>query len=99
MAAEPHPSALLGLGRTHLVLELLGERDAAHELAAVVRALVAHELVARGSLEIRVGEVAVEGAFELALARGVLSGGGRTSRREVIERAAIGGYDRIDVIG
>ncbi len=99
MAAEPHAPALLGLGRAHLVLELLGERDAAHELSAVVRALVAHELVIRGPLEVGVREVAVEGALELPLACSILSGRGWTSCREVVKRAAVGGDDGVDVVG
>ena len=71
-------TAVVGLEATHIAVGRAAAQHRAHDLAAVVGALVAHHLVARGAVLIGVRKVAVEAALELALAGGflVLGNGG-----------------------
>ena len=65
-------TAVVGLEATHIAVGRAAAQYRAHDLAAVVGALVAHHLVARGAVLIGVRKVAVEAALELALAGGFL---------------------------
>ena len=71
-------TAVVGLEAAHIAVGRAAAQHRAHDLAAVVGALVAHHLVARGAVLIGVRKVAVEAALELALAGGflVLGNGG-----------------------
>ncbi len=71
----------------------------AHDLAAVVGALVAHHLVARGAVLVGMGEVAVEAALELALTCGALAGLGHAARKHVVKLATVGVDHGVDVVG
>ena len=65
-------TAVVGLEAAHIAVGRAAAQHRAHDLAAVVGALVAHHLVARGAVLISVRKVAVKAALELALASGVL---------------------------
>ena len=71
-------TAVVGLEAAHIAVGQAAAQHRAHDLAAVVGALVAHHLVARGAVLIGVRKVAVEAALELALTGGflVLGNGG-----------------------
>ena len=80
--------------------------DLAHELAAVVGALVAHHLVTRGATQVGVGEVAVERARQ-APRHGLVDRraaqlrelGTRHAREHVVDLLAIGTHDAPHVVG
>ena len=71
-------TAVVGLEAAHIAVGQVAAQHRAHDLAAVVGTLIAHHLVARGTVLIGVRKVAVEAALELALAGGflVLGNGG-----------------------
>ena len=84
----------LGLGLAH------GEpSDAAHELASIVRSLVAHHVVVGGAVLVRVREVAVKAALELALTSRLLLFARIPPRKDVVELAAVYIRYREDVVG
>ena len=72
------PTAVVGLEPAHVAIGQTAAEHRAHNLTAVVGALVTHHLVARGAVLISVRKVAVEAALELALAGSflVLGNGG-----------------------
>ena len=65
-------TTVVGFESTHVAVGQTAAQYRAHNLAAVVGALVTHHLVARGAVLIGVRKVAVKAALELALASGVL---------------------------
>ena len=65
-------TAIVGLESAYIAVGQTAAQHRAHNLAAVVGALVAHHLVARGTVLIGVRKVAVKATLELALASGVL---------------------------
>ena len=72
------PTAVVGLEAAHIAVGRAAAQHRAHDLAAVVGALVAHHLVTRGTVLVGVRKVTVKAALELALAGGflVLGNGG-----------------------
>ena len=86
-----------------LELAARAREDLANELAAVVRALVAHHLVISGTAQVGIGEIAVESALETTRDMG---GDGRAaklgrrgcSRQHRIDLLAIGPDNAPDVI-
>ena len=71
-------TAVVGLEAAHVAIGRAAAQHRAHDLAAIVGTLIAHHLVARGTVLIGVRKVAVEAALELALAGSflVLGNGG-----------------------
>ena len=65
-------TAVIGLETAHVAVGQAAAQHRAHDLAAVVGALVAHHLVARGAVLVGVCKVAVKAALELALTGGFL---------------------------
>lgn len=65
-------TAVVGLEAAHIAVGWAAAQHRAHDLAAVVGTLIAHHLVARGTVLIGVRKVAVEAALELALTGGFL---------------------------
>ena len=65
-------TTVVGFESAYVAVGQTAAQYRAHNLAAVVGALVAHHLVARGAVLIGVRKVAVKAALELALASGVL---------------------------
>ena len=92
-------TTVVGFEPAHVAVGQTAAQHRAHDLAAVVGALVAHHLVARGAVLIGVRKVAVKAALELALASGVLvliyDGPGQ----HVIDLMAIHIDDGVHVIG
>ena len=58
--------------------------DLAYDLTAVVRALVAHHLIARGAKLVGAGEIAIEAALQLAGAPRLLLGSARMACEDVV---------------
>ena len=65
-------TAVVGLETAHIAVGRAAAQHRAHDLAAVVGALVAHHLVTRGAVLVGVRKVTVKAALELALAGGFL---------------------------
>ena len=65
-------TTIVGFEAAHVAVGQAAAQYRAHNLAAVVGALVTHHLVARGTVLIGVRKVAVKAALELALASGFL---------------------------
>ena len=65
-------TAIIGLEAAHVAVGQTTAQHGAHDLTAVVGTLVAHHLVARGTVLIGVRKVAVKAALELALTGGFL---------------------------
>ena len=91
-------TAVVGLEPAHIAVGQTAAQHRAHDLAAVVGALVAHHLVARGTVLIGVRKVAVKAALELALAGGILILRGRNIGKHVINLMTIHVDDGIHVI-
>ena len=80
------------------VLQLAGRDDLAHQLAAVVGALVAHHLVAGAAPEVGVREVAVEDATQRAVARSVGARVLLATGVKRVERTAVGRDHGVHVV-
>ena len=92
-------TAIVGLESAYIAVGQAAAQHRAHNLAAVVGALVAHHLVARGAILVGVRKVAVKAALELALAGGILILRGRNIGQHVINLMTIHVDDGIHVIG
>ena len=92
-------TAVVGLEAAHIAVGRAAAQHRAHNLAAVVGTLVAHHLVARGAVLIGMRKVAVEAAFELALAGGFLVLGNGGSGQHVVDLMTIHIDDGVHVIG
>ena len=92
-------TAVVGLEAAYIAVGQTAAKHRAHNLAAVVGALVAHHLVARGAILVGVRKVAVKAALELALAGGILILRGRNIGKHVINLMTIHVDDGIHVIG
>ena len=92
-------TTVVGLEPAHIAVGQAAAEYRAYDLAAVVGALVAHHLVARGAVLIGVRKVAVKAALELALAGGILILRGRNIGQHVINLMTIHVDDGIHVIG
>ena len=97
-AAHALATAVAATATDEGVLELVGRDDLTHQLASVVRPLVAHHVVVGGTEEVGVGEVAVERPPELAMAQGVrlaiVDAGGQR-----VEGAPVRGDHGVHVVG
>ena len=93
------PTAVVGLEAAHIAVGRAAAQHRAHDLAAVVGALVAHHLVTRGTVLVGVRKVAVKAALELSLAGRILILRGRNIGQHVINLMTIHVDDGIHVIG
>ena len=92
-------TAIVGLESAYIAVGQATAQHRAHNLAAVVGALVAHHLVARGAILVGVRKVAIKAALELALAGGILILRGRNIGKHVINLMTVHVDDGIHVIG
>ena len=92
-------TTVIGFEPAHIAVGQAATEYRAHDLAAVVGALVAHHLVTRGAVLVGVRKVAVKAALELALAGGFLVLGNGGSGQHVINLMTIHVDDGIHVIG
>ena len=92
-------TAIVGLESAYIAVGQAAAQHRAHNLAAVVGALVAHHLVARGTVLVGVRKVAVKAALELSLAGGILILRGRNIGKHVINLMTVHVDDGIHVIG
>ena len=92
-------TAVVGLEAAHISVGRAAAQHRAHDLAAVVGALVTHHLVTRGAVLVGVRKVTVKAALELALAGGFLVLGNGGSGQHVINLMTIHVDDGIHVIG
>ena len=92
-------TAVVGLEAAHIAVGRAAAQHRAHDLAAVVGALVAHHLVTRGTVLVGVRKVAVKAALELSLAGCILILGGRNIGQHVINLMTIHVDDGVHVIG
>ena len=97
-AAHALATAVAATATDEGVLELVGRDDLAHQLASIVRPLVAHHVVVGGTEEIGVGEVAVERPSELAMAQGgqrvIVDAGGQR-----VEGTSVRGDHGVHIVG
>ena len=92
------PTAVVGLEAAHIAVGRAAAQHRAHDLAAVVGALVAHHLVTRGTVLVGVRKVAVKAALELSLTGCILILGGRNIGQHVINLMTIHVDDGVHVI-
>ena len=92
-------TAVVGLKAAHIAVGRAAAQHRAHDLAAVVGALVAHHLVARGAVLVGVRKVAVKAALELALAGGFLVLGHGGSGQHVVNFVTVHIDDGVHIIG
>ena len=92
-------ATVVGLEAAHVAVGETTAADRAHELAAVVGALVAHHLVARRAVLVGVREVAVEAPLELTLAGCIVLRTQRAAGQGVVELLAVDVDDGVDVVG
>ena len=92
------PAFVVGLEAAR-VSQRPASQHLANDLSAVVRALVAHHLVAGAPLLILGGKVAVKAALELAVARLGDLGRDGAPGEDVVKLGAVRAHDGVDVIG
>ena len=92
-------TAVVGLEPAHIAVGQAAAEHRAHDLAAVVGALVTHHLVTRGAVLVGVRKVTVKAALELALTGGFLVLRGRNIGQHIVNLMTIHVDDGIHVIG